>query len=129
MKAEHTDDQATAAEPAVTPLRSETVTYPQWGRIPPAEDEAISLHQVLLAEFHGDRPEPVSAEHLHRLEEWLRSHAVGGSTRKPEGWYGQKTRDLIEAAYRHYLGRPSPDGRPGADLWEALRVAGAPVTG
>ena len=122
---EVTAETVTITAPVVT---EEVLTYPNWG--PPAPDEAqvISLHQLQLAEFHGEEPEPNSQAHLERFEEFLRSHAIGGSNRKSEGFYGPKTRELVDAAYQHYLGKDG-HGRVGADLIEALRQAGAVVSG
>jgi peptidoglycan hydrolase-like protein with peptidoglycan-binding domain len=105
------------------------LTYPHWGPPPVDENVAISFHQIQLSEFHGEDPEPVSQGHLERFEDFLRSHAVGGSNRNSEGFYGPKTRELVDAAYQNYLGKPARDGRVDEDLWEALREAGAVVTG
>jgi hypothetical protein len=95
----------------------------EWPTYAPAPDpsQSISLSELQLAHFYGGTvTEPPGLESLTRFEDLLRSHAIGGSTRKPEGFYGEKTADLVNVAYEEILGKPS-NGVVGWDLLEALR--------
>lgn len=105
---------------------TEVVTYQNWGPVEPDPATSISLNQIQLAEFFGDKPQPATQEHVTRLEDWLRSHAVGGSNRTPEGYFGDKTRELLTAANEKYTGRSAPI--VDEVLWQGLKAAGAPVT-
>lgn len=108
-------------------LTSVTVSEePSWGPTPPT-NEAVSFYQLQLAEFYGDTPNAAAQPHLERLEDFLRSHAVGGSNRKSEGFYGPKTRELVQAATDKYLGAPG-NGSITPELVQALKVAGLEVT-
>ena len=54
-------------------------------------------------------------------------HGIGGSNRKSEGFYGEKTGQLVIAAYEKLLPDAEPAPFPRGDLVEALRAEGAPV--
>jgi hypothetical protein len=54
---------------------------------------------------------------------------LGGTNRNSEGFYGEKTRELVRTAYRDLLGRENPEGRFDWDLLNVLRGMGAPVEG
>jgi len=111
------------------PAGTEVLTWPNWGPPEPDQDKVISLHQLQLAQFHGNDPDPTAQAHLERFEDFLRSHGIGGSNRKSEGAYGDKTRELVDTAYEKLLGRTDANGTIGDDLLDALRRMGAVVSG
>jgi hypothetical protein len=119
----------TGAVPDVPAPGEEVLTYPNWGPPEPDPDQVISLHELLLAEFYGEAAEPVSWAHVARFEQFCRDHNIGGTNRNSEGFYGEKTRDLVRTAYRDLLGRENPEGRFDWDLLNVLRGMGAPVEG
>jgi hypothetical protein len=102
--------------------------WPTWGRDAVATS-TISLSGLQTAEFMGTQSltaGPTQAD-VTRLEDFLRSHAIGGTSRKSEGYYGPKTRDLVNDAYAALLPGVRSSGVVGPDLAVALRAKGAVV--
>lgn len=100
---------------------TEVITPASWG--PEENPDAISLGMLQLAEFYGTQgsePQPAAQAHLERLEDVLRSHGIGGAGRKSEGYYGPKTRELVQAAAKELLGTEG-NGVASGELLEALR--------
>lgn len=99
----------------------------------PESEYTISVQALETAAFYGQQttePYPGGQVAVEALEDFLRSHAVGGSTRTSEGYYGSKTRALVNAAYRHYLPdlpREARNGLVSSQLAAALKAAGAPI--
>jgi hypothetical protein len=127
--AEDPTGEVRQAAPAGEPERPETIlSDPSWGAPEPDPDQVISLHTLLLAEFYGDTPEPVSWAAVARFEDFCRHHNIGGTNRNSEGFYGAKTKDLVRTADKELTGRDNPLGRFDWTLLAAMRSLGAEVT-
>lgn len=127
---QHEDAATPAPEvPEAAAEVDEVVTWPEWGPPPVDLSNAISVGQLELAQFYGTQnaEQSPAQPHVKRLEDWLRSHAIGGSTRKSEGYYGLKTGKLVQAAYAELLPDAHPSTIVGADLAAALKAKGAPL--
>lgn len=120
-----------ASEPAAGEPGEIVETWPEPFR--PEDAYTISLSSLALAEFYGTQttePDPAAQPSVTALEDWLRSHGVGGAGRKAEGFYGEKTKALVNAAYAEYLPDTPEEARNGVvspQLATALKAAGAPI--